>query len=236
MSLFPLLDTLFPAGHETTVDNQLITGTAQSALGPVALLGTVDAAAISHDIALRLAQHILDLIDHTPGRALVFLVDTQGQALSRSEELLGLNGTLAHLAQCVELARQRGHVILSLITGEAVSGGFLSFGLMADRVYAVGSAQVRVMDLKAMARVTKIPHERLLALAASSPTFAPGAANYQRMGAIEELWETPSAQLLEQALGQLQAEQPARDKRMLLGQMRGGRQEAQAIVDAILAA
>ena len=46
---------------------------------------------------------------------------------------------------------------------EAVSGGFLSFGMMADRAYALASAQIRVMDLRAMARVTKIPHEELTA-------------------------------------------------------------------------
>ncbi len=236
MNLSSLLDTLFPAGHDTNVTRQVITGTAHTALGPVTLLGTVDAAAISHDIALRLASLVLECIDQHPGRPLIFLVDTQGQALSRSEELLCLNGSLAHLARCVDLARQRGHVSLSLITGEAVSGGFLSFGLMADRVYALGSAQVRVMDLKAMARVTKIPHERLVALAASSPTFAPGADNYQRMGAIEDLWHVPSAALLEQALTQQHAEPSARDQRMQQGHERGGRAHALAIVTAVLAA
>ena len=34
--------------------------------------------------------------------------------------------------------------------GEAVSGGYLSLGLMADRAYALGNAQIRVMDLTAM--------------------------------------------------------------------------------------
>ncbi len=236
MTLFPLLDTLFPAGHDASVTRQVIAGTAHTAIGPVALLGTVDAAAISHDIALRLASQVLDLVDQHPGRPLIFLVDTQGQALARAQELLCLNGSLAHLARCVDLARRRGHVTLGLITGEAVSGGFLSFGLMADRVYALQSAQVRVMDLKAMARVTKIPHERLVALAASSPTFAPGAENYHRMGAIEALWDTPSSELLEQALAQLRASQPGGDNRLQQGRLRGGRQEAAAIVAAVLAA
>ncbi len=236
MTLFPLLDTLFPAGHEATVTQQVVTGTALTASGPVALLGTVDAAAISHAIALRLAGQVLHLVEHHPGRPLVLLVDTQGQALSRAQELLCLNGSLAHLARCIDLARRRGHVSLSLITGEAVSGGFLSFGLMADRVYALQSAQVRVMDLKAMARVTKIPHERLVALAASSPTFAPGAENYHRMGAIEALWDTPSSELLEQALAQLRTEPSAGDSRLQQGRMRGGRQEAAAIVAAVLTA
>ncbi|MGN2393609.1 biotin-independent malonate decarboxylase subunit gamma, partial [Pelomicrobium sp. G1] len=84
------------------------------------------------------------------------LVDTSGQRLSRRDELLGINGYLAHLAKALAFARARGHLLLALVYGEAVSGGFLSFGMMADYVYALRDAQVRVMNLAAMARVTKI--------------------------------------------------------------------------------
>lgn len=235
MSLTTLLDTLFPAGHQVHIEGHWLAGTATTAGGPVTVLGTTDAAAIDHAIALSLAQQVLDIIASHPGRPLVFLVDTQGQALSRAQELLCLNGSLAHLAACIDLARRRGHVSLSLVTGEAVSGGYLSFGLMADRAYALASAQVRVMDLKAMARVTKIDHARLLELAASAPTFAPGAENYQRMGAIEAIWPTPSPDLLDAALADLRAT-PQSDGRMQLGQDRAGRKQAAHIVDQILAA
>lgn len=227
MSLNDILDALFPAGHAVAVANQVITGEAQTAQGPVAVLGTTDAAAIDHAMALALADFTLDTVEQHPGRPLIFLVDTCGQALSRSQELLCLNGSLAHLAQCVDLARKQGHVSFSLVTANAVSGGFLSFGLMADRCYALADAQVRVMDLKAMARVTKIAHERLLELAISSPIFAPGAENYRRMGGIEAIWDQPSAELLEAAL-----EQRARvdDQRIALGAERGGRNLAAAIL------
>lgn len=235
MNLTALLDALFPAGHQVRENGHQLAGTASTANGTVTVLGTTNAAAIDHDIALFLAQQILDTIQAHPRRPLVFLVDTQGQALSRAEELLCLNGSLAHLAACVDLARNLGHVSLSLVTGEAVSGGYLSFGLMADRAYALGSSQVRVMDLKAMARVTKIEHARLMELAASAPTFAPGADNYQRMGAIEDIWSAPSAARLEAALSALQATQTGMDKRMQLAQERSGRLQAARIVDQILA-
>ena len=240
MKLNDILDALFPAGHTVKVANQVITGVAQTAQGTVAVLGTTDAAAIDHAMALALSGTILDTLEQHPGRPLVFLVDTCGQALSRSQELLCLNGSLAHLAQCVDLARRQGHPSLSLVTANAVSGGFLSFGLMADRCYALADAQVRVMDLKAMARVTKIAHERLLELAISSPIFAPGAENYRRMGGIEAIWERPSAGLLEAALGQgARADERTEDRRIALGAERGGRNLAAAIlqtVDSALAA
>ena len=114
--------------------------------------------------------------------------------------------------------------------------GFLSFGLMADKTYALADAQVRVMDLKAMARVTKIAHERLVELAGSSPTFAPGAENYQRMGAIEAIWPAPSASLLEAALANQAAAGPATDGRMASGRARDGRRLAADVVAAVLAA
>ncbi len=236
MNLQNLLDALFPAGHAVTVQGQTLTGTATTALGPVSVLGTTDGAAIDHDIALSLADCILQTIEQTPGRPLVFLVDTSGQTLSRQQELLCLNSTLAHLAECVDLARRLGHASISLVTEQAVSGGFLAFGLMVDRAYALADAQVRVMDLKAMARVTKIAHERLVELAGNSPIFAPGPENYLRMGAIQAIWEAPSAALLEAALSELSDAAAPDDQRMAIGLQRGGRRLAANVAAAVLAA
>jgi malonate decarboxylase gamma subunit len=233
MSLNVILDSLFPAGHAVAVDRQVLTGTAETASGTVAVLGTTDAAAIDHRMALALSAFILDTIEQHPGRPLVFLVDTCGQALSRSQELICLNGSLAHLASCVDLARRQGHPSIALVTANAVSGGFLSFGLMADQAYALADAQVRVMDLRAMARVTKIAHERLVELAASSPIFAPGAESYVRMGGIEAIWLAASAELLERALLASRQATPVTDQRMSSGLTRGGRQLAAGVAKMV---
>jgi malonate decarboxylase gamma subunit len=165
----------------------------------------------------------------------LFLVDTSGQALLRHEELIGLNTYLAHVAACVDLARRSGFPSLSLVYGEAVSGGYLSLGLMADRAYALGEAQIRVMDLKAMARVTKIAHEQLVALSAQSPVFAPGAENYARMGALTAIWPRPSAALLDAALAELlrNADAATVDRRLDDGYARGGRLLAAPVVAAV---
>jgi malonate decarboxylase gamma subunit len=87
-----------------------------------------------------------------------------------------------------------------------------------------------------MARVTKIAHERLVGLAGSSPTFAPGAENYLRMGAIEAIWDTPAAALLEAALAGQAAAGAAVDGRMRAGLARQGRRLAADTVSAVLAA
>ena len=235
MNLKSVLDCLFPAGHSVLEHDGRLAGSGSTNKATVAVLGTTNAASISHKIALGLADSILQIIETQPHQAIVFLVDTQGQALARSEELLCLNGSLAHLAGCVNLARRLGHPTVSIVTGEAVSGGFLSFGLMADRVYALSSAQLRVMALKAMARITKLPYETLVQLAKDRPVFAPGAENYERMGAVEALWSEPNSALLDTALDELNHCDTASDLRMTAGLQRGGRALARTIATAVLA-
>jgi malonate decarboxylase gamma subunit len=238
MDIATLLAALFPDGHDVRVDGPLLRGTARTRSVPtVVVTGTADAAAIGADIALGLAETILAALEGPPV-PLLFLVDTSGQALSRHEEVIGLNAYLAHVASCVDLARRSGFPSLSLVYGEAVSGGYLSLGLMADRAYALAEARIRVMDLKAMARVTKIAHEELVALAAQSPVFAPGAENYARMGAIAEIWPEASAKRLDAALVDLlaHAAQTRGDTRRSDGHSRGGRTSAAPTVAAVVRA
>jgi malonate decarboxylase gamma subunit len=190
------------------------------------VIGTRDHAAIDNALALLISNAILqavreDAAHGTPPRPIVFIADTQGQTLSRHEELLGLNGYFAHIGRCVDLARRRGHRLLTVISGEAVSGGFLAYGLMADRICALPKSQVRVMDLRAMSRVTKISPERLEELARKSPVFAPGAENYWRMGGIHEIWSENDdwSSRLAAALDQAGTS----DERAATGLARGGR-------------
>lgn len=173
-------------------------------------------------LALAMAGHILHVLDGAP-RPFVFLVDTSGQALRRHEELIGLNAYLAHLACTVDVARRSGFPSVSIVYGEAVSGGYLSLGLMANRAYALGNAQIRVMDLHAMARVTRLPHDQLQQLARESPVFAPGADNYVKMGALSAIWAEPTAALMSDALAEVMRESSRADGRLAAGHERGGR-------------
>jgi malonate decarboxylase gamma subunit len=229
MKLAELLDRLFPVGHAVSVDNQVVHGTARTAAGEVTVIGTTDHAEVGVEHALALAHRVLESTRHHCERPIVMLVDTAGQRLSRRDELLGINGYLGHLAQCLEIARQRGARLVSIVYGEAVSGGFLSFGLMADEIFALPDAQVRVMNLKAMARVTKQPLERLESLSRTSPVFAPGVENYAAMGAVNALWGDNIAQRLTAAL-----DAPSTgDVRRRLGSERGGRKLAADIAQRV---
>lgn len=228
-----LFDRLFGSEqHNITIDGEFLSGTATVADGEAVIIGTRNKAAIDSELALKVAGAILaaareDSSLSRPPRTIIFLVDTQGQELSRHEELLGLNGYFAHVARCCDLARRHGHRLVTVIHGEAVSGGFLAFGLMADLVCALPDAQVRVMDLRAMSKVTKIPYDKLVVLAEESPVFAPGAENFWRMGAVHELWSAEDD--WSSCLASAVAHAGSDDGRALLGLERGGRMLAAPI-------
>jgi len=224
-----LLDALFPRGHAIDINDSVLTGSATTDDGEVTVIGTTDKIEVGVDHALALAGTVLASTAAHPQRPIVMLVDTAGQRLARRDELLGINGYFAHLAQTLDLARRRGATLVTLVYGESVSGGFLSFGLMADHIHALPDAQVRVMDLRAMARVTKQPLEKLQALSRTSPVFAPGVENYVAMGAVQSVWDGDLAQALLQAL-----HTPADgDRRATLGAERGGRTLSARVAAAV---
>lgn len=233
-----VLRALFPQGWAPLVlEDEFFHGSARVGGTDVCVLGTACQAEIGVDLALRMAGVVLDTVRNHSGRPLLFLLDTQGQRLRRRDELLGLNGFMAHLAKCMEIARSRGHVSLSVVYGEAVSGGYLTTGMMADACYALADAEIKVMNLPAMARITKIPLERLEALAGQSPVFSPGVANYLRMGHLRAVWAGDYAACLASALDALQSmpvAERAIDTRMRDGLARGGRSLAATVVARVL--
>ena len=226
-----LTQALFPLGCTVAEEGMFLSGSGELAQGPVAVLGTTGHAPIGVEIALAQARFILQTVREHPGRPILILVDTQGQRLRHRDEMLGINSYMAHLGKCVELARTRGHKVIALVYDQALSGGFITSGLMANACFALPDATIRVMGLPAMARITKVPEQRLAELAVSNPVFAPGPENYLRMGGLHAIWSGELALALETAL----AQETTDDQRAALGLARGGRKLAQAVMEAVMA-
>jgi malonate decarboxylase gamma subunit len=222
-------DALFPQGHRIVERDLFLSGDAQVGGQTVTVIGTTGHTPIGVEIALAQATVILNTVREHPGRPIVILVDTEGQRLKRRDEMLGINSYMAHLGKCVELARRSGHRIIGLVYDQALSGGFITSGLIADACYALPDATIRVMGLPAMARITKVPLERLEELAVDNPVFAPGAENYLRMGGVAAIWHDDMAASLERALAQAE---PV-DRRAELGLERGGRKLARPVAVAV---
>ena len=224
-----LLDRLFPAGHAVAFEETYFHGSGICRGATVAVLGTSEEVEIGVELALAMARDVLDVIKTSPKRPILLLVATSGQRLSRRDEMLGINAYLAHLAKTIDLAKRRGHPVVSLVWSRAVSGGFLATGLLADLCFALPEAEIGVMNLPAMSRITKIPLERLESLSVTSPVFAPGVANYLRMGAIEEIWQGDLEAHLDASLRM----PSTRERRRMLGDSRGGRLLARSVAERV---
>jgi len=222
---------LFPQGYEIEERDFFLFGVATVEGQAVTVIGTTGHAPIGVEIALAQAREILKTMREFPGRPIVILIDTQGQRLRHRDEMLGINSYMAHLGKCIDLARRNGHRVIGLVYDQALSGGFITSGLMADACYALPDATIRVMGLPAMARITKVPEELLTELAKDNPVFAPGAENYLRMGGIEAIWHGDLAAQLAQAIAQADA----MDRRSRRGFERGGRKLAYPVAQAVAA-
>ena len=227
-----LTHALFGDAHSIARSGDVISGTARLQGQTVSVVGTTDHAAIGVDTALAQAHAILETVQNHPGRAILLLVDPQGQRLRHRDELLCINRYMAHLGCCVDLARRSGHRVVGLVYDQALSGGFITSGLMADACHALPEAEIRVMRLPAMSRVTKISEDVLEALSLSNPVFAPGVANYVAMGGIQSLWASDLQARLLEAL----ADGNVVDQRAALGAARGGRKLAAQVTQRVLAA
>lgn len=232
MNWTSLLVALFGQTHHVTHEGELLSGYAEVAGRTVTVVGTTDHAPIGVELALAQARVVLETVREHPGRPIVLLVDTQGQRLRHRDELLGINRYMAHLGCCIELARRQGHRVVGLVYDQALSGGFITSGLIADACYALPEAEIRVMRLPAMARVTKIDEVRLAELSQSNPVFAPGVKNFVAMGGIRALW---TGDLQAQLIAALD-NSPTLDERASDGAARGGRmlsaQVSQQVVSA----
>lgn len=225
-----LANALFGADHDIVQDRHYLHGTAWFDGEPIAVIGTTDHAAIGMDLALAQARTILDTITHHMGRSILLLIDTQGQQLRRRDELLGINRAMALLGTAIDLARRRGHRVLGLVYEQALSGGFITSGLLADACDALPEAEIRVMRIPAMARVTKLPEAMLEELSKTNAVFAPGVANYVAMGGVRELWQGDLPAALRRALASTSTE----DRRADDGARRGGRVLASEVIQRVL--
>lgn len=225
-----LASQLFPQGYEITEHDHFLSGAAKVGDDTVTVIGTTGHTPIGVEIALAQANAILATMRNFPGRPIVILIDTQGQRLRHRDEMLGINRYMAHLGKCIDVARRRGHAVIGLVYDQALSGGFITSGLMADACFALPDAEIRVMGLPAMARITKVPEEKLTELAKANPVFAPGAENYLDMGGVEAIWTNDLADCLIEALQRANKT----DQRSQQGFDRGGRKLAQPVIQSIL--
>src|ERR1700733_11540531 len=234
-TLVKFLNGRLPSGHGGQADAAgIVIGTGKRKQGgAMAVIGVANGAARGPAGVLPLAQEVLRVVADGRKIPILVVVDTQGQLMARRDEMRGLNEYLAHLAKCLLLASQEGHRTIGLEYGKAAAGAFLATALATDFLIGLPGAEPVVMDLPSMSRVTKLPMDKLIALAKATPVFAPGLDHLAQMGAVAEIWDPqkPLDEQLEEALKKASAV----DTRDELGAMRKGRLMAAKVAKRVIA-
>ncbi len=223
-----------PSAKGISIEKSLLTGYAKPGGLEVCVIGTCDGTYVDNAAALRLAAHVIECIEKHPRTPIVMLVDSAGQEPNRVAEMLGLASYFGHLLSCLELARRKGHKLITVATGQAVGGAFICYGMFADRIYALDSASVGLMPVEAMSAVTKIPVTVLRKLSKTMPSLEFGAKPFALLGGVEEVWSAKDD--VEARLAKAIARASTDDNRAALGKKRGGRELALDIRDKVLAA
>jgi malonate decarboxylase beta subunit len=153
----------------------------------ITVIGLVGGAPLGLDACVTLSRELAAITAAAPGRPILILVDTIGQKMSRSDELLGLSQAIGHVAQSIVLARRHGHRVVTLLVGKAAAAAFIALVLMAERVVALPEAEPAVLSLPVIARVTKMPLAELERLSRTTPVLAPGLEPMRLLGAVQEV-------------------------------------------------
>jgi malonate decarboxylase gamma subunit len=176
-------------------------------------------------------------------RPILLIVDTPGNGPGKLEEIIGMNKATGSYQLALAEARKLGHPSVAMVIGRAISGAFLCHGLQADLVLSLPkeyNTMVHVMPVTSIARITKIPLERLQELSKSNPVFASGAEFVYNLGGINEIVE--NEELMRDAVRNaldkvktLKAEGKEDELgpwgRVLLGVKRGGRPKMKQVME-----
>lgn len=139
------------------------------------------------------AQIVRDVIhqdaDKETKRPIIAIIDVPSQAYGYKEELIGISLALAASADAYATARQKGHPVIGLIVGNAISGGFLAHGLQSNRLIALDDDKINIqaMSKASAARITKRTIEKLEEATKSVPSMAYDVRSYQSLGPLYKL-------------------------------------------------
>ena len=232
IALDAVMKGIFGAEYQIAEENSVVFGQAHIGKQSFHVLGLKESTFLGAEQALIMADKIIGILDAHSTDPVLLLVDVAGQELSVRDEWLGMHQYFAHLLMCLECVRQQGNKLLSLVYNQALGGAFIAYGLMADTVLALPDAQLAVMWLEGIAKVTKIELSTLEELSKTLPVFAPGVNNFYKLGGINEIVELPQvSKLLLHELKNNNSE----DLRAKLGEERGGRKLAYSVINKVIA-
>ncbi|WP_078651313.1 biotin-independent malonate decarboxylase subunit beta [Streptomyces xylophagus] len=128
-------------------------------------------------------------------RAIVAVVDLPSQAYGRIEEMAGLHQAMASAVDATEAARVAGHPLITLVVGQALSGGFLTHGLQASQILVLDDpgVEIHAMHKEAAAHITLRTVDELDRLAKKIPPLSYDVRDWATLGFCDGLLSVEDA-------------------------------------------
>ncbi|HEY6844699.1 MAG TPA: biotin-independent malonate decarboxylase subunit gamma [Terracidiphilus sp.] len=145
--------------------------------------------------AFTLAHHLRRVITEdrekpkAKKRPVIAIVDVKSQAYGRREETAGIFFAAAASSDAYASARMAGHPVISLVAGQAFSGGFLTHGYQANRILAFDDSGIVIhaMHKEAAARITRRSVAELEALGHEIAPMSYDVRDYAKLGLLSKL-------------------------------------------------
>jgi malonate decarboxylase gamma subunit len=154
----------------------------------------------AYTLATRVRE-VIDESENTIKRPIVAIVDAKSQAYGRREETAAIFLAAAAAADAYGSARLAGHPVITLVVGQALSGGFLMHGYQANRILAFDDdgVMIHAMHKEAAARVTQRSVAELEKLGKKIVPMSYDIRDYAKLGLLYKLLhvenpEKPSAE------------------------------------------
>jgi malonate decarboxylase gamma subunit len=127
-------------------------------------------------------------------RPIIAIVDVKSQAYGRREEIAGIHLAAAATADAYAAARFAGHPVITLIVGQAISGGFLTHGYQANRLLAFADDDVLIhaMHKEPAARITRRTVAQLESFAKTVTPLSYDIRDYTKLGLLYKLLIVPN--------------------------------------------
>jgi malonate decarboxylase gamma subunit len=142
----------------------------------------------SYTLATRVREAI-EQDKNSKRRPIVAIVDLKSQAYGRREETAAIFLACATAADAYASARMKGHPVIALVMGNAISGGFLTHGYQANRILAFDDADVIIhaMHKEAAARITLRTVTELDVLGHKIAPLSYDIRDYAKLGLLHKL-------------------------------------------------
>ena len=146
--------------------------------------------------AYTLAMRVREVIEQDSNgtkRPVIAIVDLKSQAYGRREETAAIFLATATAADAYASARMKGHPVIALVVGQAISGGFLTHGYQANRILAFddSSVVIHAMHKEAAARITLRSVADLDRLGHQIAPMSYDIHDFARLGLLHALLHVP---------------------------------------------